>query len=423
MIAAEVKLWGTRIGVVSVDDQSPFCFFRYDPAFLASGISPSPVKMPLTNEVYQFKTLPLTTFKGLPGLLADILPDRYGNALIDAWLAAEGRPPESLNIIERLCYVGTRGMGALEIYPQTDRFLNKTETIQIEHLVQLSNEILNLKKEQIVHTTDNIKDLIKVGTSAGGARAKAIIAYNEQTGEIKSGQINAGKGFTYWLLKLDGIDQETSMYTRIEYAYYLMAKEAKIDMTESRLLINNGRYHFMTKRFDRKELTNGTIEKVHMQTLGSLIHVDYNEPGIVSYEEVVRIMNQLGCKRVDYEQFFRRMVFNVMSRNQDDHVKNISFLMDKKGQWSLSPAYDMTYAYNPTGKWTSMHQMSIGGKRSNIQLTDIMKSAEAMRITQTQAVIMVNEVKQSLMRWSEFAQRASIDHHVISKIYQEFNFI
>ncbi len=421
MIAAEVKLWGTRIGAVSVDEHSPYCFFKYDPDFLKSGISPSPIMMPLSDEIFQFKTLPMETFHGLPGLLADVLPDRFGNALINAWLAKEGRSPESFNVIERLCYVGKRGMGAIEIFPDQTRSFNRVEEIEVDRLVELCNEILSQKEKTYVSLKEDMNELIKVGTSAGGARAKAVIAYNETTGVIKSGQIDAGKGFAYWLLKLDGVDQkEETAYTRIEYAYYIMAREAKITMSESRLLLKSGRYHFMTRRFDRSVLPDGTVEKRHMQTLGALVHVDYNEPGLFSYEEAAQTMAKLNVKKKDFEQFFRYMVFNVMAQNCDDHVKNISFLMDREGQWSLSPAYDLTYAYNPLGKWASMHQMSINGKRSLITREDLLKAAQSMRVSEALALSIIDDVKQALLKWPLFAKEAFLDEKTIQEKTKSF---
>lgn len=421
MKVAEVKLWKTRIGVVSIDEDSPFCAFKYDKEFIMSGINISPIMMPLSNAIYQFKTLDLDSFKGLPGLLSDSLPDRYGNAIIDAWLVANGRTLESFNIIERLCYIGTRGMGALEFFPNQNKELSESEEIEIQQLIELSNKILNQKNSISAKDKDELEDIIKVGTSAGGARAKAIIAYNEKTGAIKSGQIDPGKGYTYWLLKLDGVDQkEETSHTRIEYAYYLMAKEAKINMSESRLLNIDNHYHFMTKRFDRVILPDGSIDKVHMQTLGALVHIDYNDPGIMSYEEVTHTMYKLGLNLSDNEQFFRRMVFNVMSRNQDDHVKNISFLMDRTGKWSLSPAYDITYSFNPNGKWTSVHQMLINGKKSNIGKKDLLKSAHSMKIKESKALNILNDVKNALLKWKEFAKEAYLDDQTIESLEKTF---
>ena len=421
MIVAEVKLWKTRIGVIAIDDDSPYCTFKYDSDFVNSSINVSPIMMPLSDTIYQFKTLSLESFRGLPGLVSDSLPDRYGNAIIDAWLVAEGRTIESFNIIERLCYIGTRGMGALEFFPETNRKHDDYDEIEISKLVELSNQILNSKENISVKDSDGFKEIIEVGTSAGGARAKAIIAYNEETGVIKSGQINAGVGYTYWILKLDGVDQkEATSHTRIEYAYYLMAKEAKINMSESRLLKLDGYYHFMTKRFDRIQLKDGSMDKVHMQTLGALMHRDYNEPGTLSYEGTVQTMHKLGIKQSDSEQFFRRMVFNVMARNQDDHVKNISFLMNRKGEWSLSPAYDVTYSFNPKGKWTAVHQMLINGKTSNIGKDDLLQSAHSMRIKAKKALEIIDEVNSALLRWEEFANEAYLEVDTISAIKNSF---
>jgi HipA-like C-terminal domain./HipA-like N-terminal domain. len=421
MIVAEVKLWKTRIGVVAIDDDSPYCTFKYDMDFINSGINVSPIMMPLSDTIYQFKTLSLESFKGLPGLISDSLPDRFGNAIIDAWLAANGRTVESFSIIERLCYIGTRGMGALEFFPDTNSANDNSDEVEISKLVELSNQILNHKETISKEDKDNFKDIIKVGTSAGGARAKAIIAYNEDTGVIKSGQINAGIGFTYWILKLDGVDQkEETSHTRIEYAYYLMAKEAKINMSESKLMKSDGYYHFMTKRFDRINLENGSMDKVHMQTLGALMHRDYNEPGTLSYEEAAQAMHKLGIKQSDTEQFFRRMVFNVMSRNQDDHVKNISFLMNRAGEWSLSPAYDVTYAYNPEGRWTAVHQMLINGKTSDINKDDLLQSAHSMRIKENRALEVISEVNGALLKWEEFANEAYLEIETINAIKNSF---
>ena len=421
MIAAEVRMWGSVIGTVSVDLETNYCSFRYNDEFLSSGIQVSPIMMPLSNEIYEFRTLPLNTFFGLPGLLSDALPDRYGNAIIDAWLVANGRTLDSFTVIERLCYIGKRGMGALEFYPDKYRVQNKIEEIEVNQLIELSNKILNKREEITSKDKNDLDDIIKVGTSAGGARAKAIIAYNEKTGIIKSGQIDAGKGFSYWILKLDGVDQqEETSFTRIEYAYYLMALDAGIYMSESRLLEKDGYYHFMTKRFDRVIDAKGKMEKLHMQTLGSLTHVDYNDPGLVSYESVTQVMYQLGMNISDNEQFFRRMVFNVITRNQDDHVKNISFLMNKKGVWSLSPAYDITYSYNPLGRWTSTHQMLVNGKRSDFTHHDLVQSGKAMKLKEKRINEIINEVKKVVGNWSFYALKAKLSQDTIDTIKNTF---
>ncbi len=420
MIVAEVKLWGRTIGVVAKIDESDYCTFRYEPSFISSGIELSPIMMPLSNQIYEFRTLSLKTFKGLPGLLADSLPDKYGNAIINAWLTSEGRSLDSFTIIERLCYIGSRGMGALEFYPAQNKEFEKTEEIELEKLIELSRGVLQHKKDVFIGDKSNYDDIIKVGTSAGGARAKAIIAYNEKSGVIKSGQINAGKDFSYWILKLDGVENESTPYTRIEFAYYLMAVSAGIEMMESRLLERDGRYHFMTKRFDRILKKDGSMEKVHMQTLGSISHTDYNEPGLLSYEETTQLMYQMGMDVDTNEEFFRRMVFNVMSRNQDDHVKNISFLMNKSGEWSLSPAYDMTYAFNPEGEWTSKHQMIINGKREDIEKVDLISSATVMKIKKKRAEEIIKSVEQSIRKWHLYAEEASLPNEVIKRIESSF---
>lgn len=421
MTVAEVRLWGKRIAAVSIDEDSPYVYFKYDEAFVNSDINLSPIMMPLSNEIYQFKTLNTTTFKGLPGLLSDSLPDRYGDKIINAWLDSQGRSIDSFNIIERLCYVGKRGMGALEYYPTKHNEFNAVEDIELDNLVKLSNEIINAKEDVVVKQEDELEEIIKVGTSAGGARAKAIIAYNEKTKVIKSGQIDAGKGFSYWLLKLDGVDQkEEKSFTRREYAYYLMAIDAKIRMAESRLIKKSGYYHFMTKRFDRTVNSNGKMEKLHMQTLGALAHVDYNEPGVMSYERATDMMYMMGIKLSENKQFFRRMVFNVMARNQDDHVKNISFLMNKKGEWSLSPAYDITYAFNPKGIWTLSHQMTINGKDHDFTIDDMLASAKKMKIKVEDANTIINDVRSSLLRWDTFANQAFLDKVETSYIKKQF---
>ena len=421
MKVGEVRLWGRRIGAVSIEDDSPYAYFKYDDAFIRSGIELSPIMMPLSQEIFQFKTLPLSTFKGLPGLLADSLPDKYGNTIINAWLASQGRSVDSFNIVERLCYVGKRGMGALEYHPTKHSELSEVDDVDLDRLVKLSNEIINAKEATVANQEDELEEIIKVGTSAGGARAKAIIAYNEKTGVIKSGQIDAGKDFTYWLLKLDGIDQiEESTFTRREYAYYLMALDAKIIMNESRLFEKDGYYHFMTKRFDRVANAHGKMEKVHMQTLSAVAHVDYNEPGLMSYERATDIMYMMGMKLSENKKLYRRMVFNVMARNQDDHVKNISFLMNKKGEWSLSPAYDMTFAYNPEGKWTSNHQMTINGKLHDFTMDDMLKAAENMKVNIEDAKTIISDVREALMKWESFARKATLRKKDIDFIKKQF---
>lgn len=425
MTAAEVWLWGTKIGTVSFDDSTGFGAFEYDPAFLLSGIEVSPITMPLSGRVYSFPELERKSFHGLPGLLADSLPDKFGNAVIDAWLQAQGRSPETFNPVERLCYTGRRGIGALEYVPATGPSATETESIEIANLVQLASDILQSREDLHIAMGPNaMQEIIRVGTSAGGARAKAIIAWNETTGDIRSGQIDVGKGYGYWLIKFDGVSKngdkegdDAPEYTKIEYAYHLMAKHAGIIMSECRLYEENGRYHFMTRRFDRNAETG---DKLHMQSLGGMAHFDFNQPGAYSYEQAARVMRQIGISMKEISQFYRRMIFNILARNQDDHVKNISFLMDRSGHWSLSPAYDITYAYNPDGMWTGSHQMSTNGKRDFFTLEDLLASAKNMGIKKAEAQRIISEVQDSLRHWEQFAQEAALKEKTTLEISRQF---
>lgn len=415
---AEVSLWGSRIAAVLFDETRATAEFQYDPEFVKSSIQVSPVTMPLSDRIYTFPELPFSTFHGLPGLLSDSLPDKFGNRLIDEWLARQGREPNSLNPVERLCYIGRRGMGALEFRPDTGQNSAESKKIQLEPLVRLASEILTKRSTFDIHyekespDSGAMKQILSVGTSAGGARAKAIIAWNEKTKEIRSGQVPAGEGFGYWILKFDGVSgnkdkeiEDPKDYGIIEYAYYLMAIDSGIEMSECKLLEENGRHHFLTKRFDRRE----NYEKIHMQSLGALAHFDYNSPGAYSYEQAFRIMrNQLGLSNAEIESLFRRMAFNIVARNQDDHVKNIAFLMDKAGRWSLSPAFDITFSYNPGGEWTNQHQMSMNGKRNNFRREDFKECGKTALLKRGRATEILDEVIQSVKRWSKFAEKAGV---------------
>jgi serine/threonine-protein kinase HipA len=414
---AEVKLWGRTIGAVSLAEGDDVAAFEYDPAFVQSGIEISPIAMPLFRRIYTFPELPGKTFYGLPGLLADSLPDKFGNVLIDAWLAREGRTPASFNAVERLCYTGERGMGALEFQPAIGPGTKQATQIEIDRLVELASEILMHRNNLSASFTDTNKEqamteILRVGTSAGGARAKAVIAWNPSTCEVRSGQVAARKGFEYWILKFDGVSgnrdkelEDPKGYGVIEYAYSLMAKAAGITMSECRLFEENGRRHFMSRRFDR--LAGG--EKLHMQSLCALAHYDYNMAGAYSYEQALLVMRRLGLSMESIEEQFRRMVFNVMARNQDDHVKNIAFLMSKSGAWSLAPAFDMTYSYNPAGTWTATHQMTINGKRDNFTLDDFRACAKTASMKRGRAEKIAGEVRQSVSRWKDFADDVGVD--------------
>ena len=420
---AEVKLWGRTIGAVSFED-SDTTSFQYTPEFAGSGIEVSPITMPLGDSIYQFPELPRNSFHGLPGLLADSLPDKFGNALIDAWLATQGRAPDSFNSVERLCYTGSRGMGALEFIPSIGPLQNAATKIDIDSLVQLASEVLSQRNNLNVTfqedtAANTLTDILRVGTSAGGARAKAVIAWDPKTHEVRSGQVKAGDGFEYWLLKFDGVtgnkDKELDDpqgYGAIEYAYNQMALDAGITMSECRLLEENGRRHFMTKRFDRFD--GG--DKLHMQSLCGLAHFDFNAAGAYSYEQALLTIRQLKLPMAAVEEQFRRMVFNILARNQDDHVKNIAFLMNKKGLWSLAPAFDMTYSYNPSGAWTSAHQMTMNGKRDGFTLEDFKACADAGSLKRGRAKSIINEVRKAVVRWPEFAAIALVSDDWIKKI-------
>ena len=425
MTAAEVRLWGTRIGVVVFDDTTGLGSFEYDTDFTRSGIEVSPVMMPLSRRVYSFPELNRSSFHGLPGLLSDSLPDKFGNAVINAWLRSQGRAPESFDPVERLCYTGNRGMGALEFIPARGPSDKERDAIHVERLVELADQILNERESMhITESDDAVREIIRVGTSAGGARAKAVIAWNEETGDIRSGQIDAGSGYGYWLMKFDGVsgngDKEGSdseQHTRIEYAYYLMAADAGLDMSKCRIYKENGRHHFLTRRFDRDAETG---DKIHMQSLGGIAHFDFNMAGAYSYEQAAAVMRRLRLGNNEISQFYRRMVFNVLARNQDDHVKNISFLMDRKGRWSLAPAYDVTYAYNPDGMWTGAHQMTINGKRTGIERKDIADAGRSMGVRASESAAVIEEIGSVLCKWRDYAEQAELNESFAESIASHF---
>ncbi|KWV54868.1 toxin HipA [Rhizobium altiplani] len=425
---ASVVLWGREIAAVSWIPDLGHAVFQYDPEFAGSGIELSPLVMPLGPDPYSFPALPRTTFKGLPGMLADALPDKYGDRLINAWLAEEGRTPDSFNPVERLCYVGTRGMGALEFKPALMGSNQKVRRIEVANLVRLANLVLNQKAslEGIPGGKNDlaaIDDILRVGTSAGGARAKAILAWNEATGEFRHGQIDAGDGFEHWLMKFDGIDTNRDKeepdpqgFGLIEYAYYLMATAAGIDMMPCRLHHEGGRSHFMTRRFDRPVDAKGVTHKLHMQSLCALQHFDFNDPRGYSYEQAILTIRQLGLSALALEQQFVRAVFNIVARNQDDHVKNIAFLMNQAGEWKLSPAFDVNYSYNPGGEWTGQHQMSLNGKRDGFISEDLLAFAGNASIKPARAKALVANIRDVVSNWPRYASQAGVDDDTIRKI-------
>ncbi len=415
MIAtAFVNIWNKRAGAVSWDADSRLGYFEYAPSFIANNWEMAPLKMPLTRaagQVFSFAELrDNNTFKGLPGLLADVLPDRYGNALINAWLATNGRPADSLNPIELLCFIGKRGMGALEFEPVEPKATGNAVKIELDNLIQIAQEILSGRQQFNTNLSAGeekaLVDILKIGTSAGGARAKAVVAFNPVTREIRSGQADAPKGFSHWLLKFDGVADSqlgtATDYGRVEMAYHLMAVKAGIEMMECRLLEENGRAHFMTRRFDRE----GSNGKLHVQSFCAMAHYDFNNIQAYSYEQLFETMRAMLLPYGDAEQLYRRMVFNVMARNCDDHTKNFAFVMDQSGTWKLAPAYDVCHAYRPGSAWVSQHSLSINGKRQNITREDLLVVAKKMNIKKVPAII--NQVKEAVSRWNTFAAETNV---------------
>jgi serine/threonine-protein kinase HipA len=424
MTVAAVTLWGARIAAVSIDAPGRYATFQYDPAFVRSGIQLAPVRMPLRAQPYSFPGLPQDAFSGLPGLLADSLPDRWGTALIDAWLASQGRDRSSFDVVQRLCYVGTRGVGALEFQPAREPEAPAGEDLHLDALVRLAGEVLAERAQFVAELSENpqeeaMKAILAIGSSAGGARPKAFIAYNDATGQVRSGQVAVGEGFRHWLLKFDGVSRagdhglaDPQGWGAVEYAYSRMARAAGVEMTECRLLEEHGRRHFMTRRFDRPDGGG----KLHMQTVGALEHVSYNEPGTYSYEQVLLLIRRLGLGTPVVEQQFRRMVFNVVARNQDDHVKNIAFLMDREGAWSLAPAYDVIWAWEPGNLWLDSHQMSINGKRDGFTVADLRAVGDLGGLKRGRAEAILAEVSAAVARWREIAEEAGIEEATATRI-------
>lgn len=410
---AKVKMFGMNVGTVRWDSSYEVARFEYDAQFAGKGIEPSPLMMPVQQgRIYSFGNLNRETFNGLPGMLADSLPDTYGRALFDKWLTLTGRTVG--NPIETLCFLGQRCMGALEFEPATGP-TSADMKIEIDSLVEVAKEALS-KKEEFGANLDvdrkaAIAEILRLGTSAGGQRAKAIIAYNKDTGEVRSGQVPAPEGFDYYLIKLDGVSaeagfKETENFGRLEYSFSLLAKECGIEMTDCSLIEENGRAHFLAKRFDR---ANG--EKIHMQTLCGIAHYDFRLRRAYSYEQTFNVMRRLRLPYSQAEEMFLRMVFNVVIRNQDDHTKNISFLMDKTGKWTLSPAYDIGFAYNPKGSWTDTHQMSINGKFDDITRQDLLVCAAANNIKNAAEII--DKVCETTAKWPEMAKNCGVPQEMI----------
>lgn len=418
MNVAHVKIWGEIVGAVAWDEQTGYATFEYDSGFRQKAWELAPLKMPVggINNLYSFpelrkdKNAVYDTFKGLPGLLADALPDRYGTQLINLWLAQQGRPQDSMNPVEMLCFIGTRGMGALEFEPAMPKETKRAFSFEMASLVDIAQKMLN-QKETFSTNLDKdeeqaVMQMLKIGTSAGGARPKAVIAWNEKTGEVRSGQTKAPKGFEHWLIKLDGVSEvqlgATKGYGRVEMAYYNMATACGVVMMPCRLLEENDRAHFMTKRFDRE----GGEQKHHIQTFCALKHFDYNSINSFSYEQLFQCMRELKLSYADAEQMFRRMVFNVIARNCDDHTKNFSFLLKQGRQWELAPAYDVCHAYRPGSEWVSQHALSVNGKRSNIIKADLLVIGDSIRCKK--AADIIDEINDNVQQWSIFAKEADV---------------
>lgn len=413
--AAEVRIWDRTAGAVVWDPERGLASFEYDPGFLGLGLNLSPLRMPADRTrggqtVFTFPSLPRETFMGLPGMLVDSLPDNFGNRIIDQWLAGRGRSPEDFSPVERLCYTGSRGMGALEFEPVISAPLDRSVPVEVEELVELARKVIEDRGAFSTGIEEDpagaMLDIIRVGTSAGGNRPKAVIALNDTTGEIRSGQVAAPPQFDYWILKFDGVKDlalgDPAGYGRIEYAYSFMARAAGITMAECRLLEEGDRAHFMTRRFDR--LPGGG--KLHMHSLCGMAHFDFNAPGSSSYEQAFQVMRELRLPYGDAEQQYRRMVFNVIARNQDDHTKNIAFVMDREGRWSLSPAFDLTWAFSPEGRFTRSHQMTIGRKRDGFTFEDLASVGREMSIKSAGSII--REITEVISEWPAFAKKANV---------------
>jgi len=421
---ANVKIWNTPVGSVAWNPSTEIGSFEFEKSFSDTQWDLAPIAMPLEdtkNRIFRFTELRNNnTFKGLPGLLADALPDKYGNALIDEWLTRQGRVSGSLNPVEMLCFIGKRGMGALEFEPPEPKTTNTATKLEVSELVQVANDILSGRTKFSTHLTANdekgLLDIFKIGTSAGGARAKAVIAYNLDTGEVRSGQADAPKNFTHWLIKFDGVNDTqfgaSLGYGRVEMAYHLMAKDAEIEMTECRLFEENGRAHFMTRRFDR-EPGQG---RLHVQSFCAMRHFDFNDINSYSYEQLFETLRLLALPYPQAEQVFRRMVFNVVARNCDDHTKNFSFIMDKSGTWKLSPAFDVCHSYRPGSAWVSQQSLSVNGKRKNISRNDLLAVAKQMNIKKADSII--SQINDTVQNWEIYAEQVHVSHELTHAIRQ-----
>ena len=430
MTTATVSLWGTTVGYIALGANETFARFEYDPEFVNRGIELAPLVMPLkARHIYQFTELAPHTFHGVPGLIADSLPDKYGNQLINVWLARTGRTADSFNAVDRLCYTGSRGMGALEFEPAHSEMTPDDRPLNIQELTELASMAFASKESLQTQLTDDrgdegLLDILSVGTSAGGARAKAVIAFNPETREVRSGQLNLPEGYEHWLIKFDGVElsgdwgiADPAGYGLLEYTYYLVAQQCDIVMKECRLFSENGRHHFMTKRFDR----DIAGKKHFMQTFGALNHFDYYNSGQYSYEQLFMTMKQLGISKKSMEQQFRRAVFNVVGCNQDDHVKNFSFTMDRRGQWGITPAYDLCHSHGSA--FTRFHQLSLNGKTTDFTLNDLKSLAEYAGLKQGSDRRILEQTIDAFSQWHTLAETYHVPKPIVDHVQKTLRLV
>ena len=424
----EVRMWSRRVGAVAPDPSLDCYAFAYDPAWKRTNIEVAPLTMPLADgrEVFAFPALPKPTYFGLPALLADAIPDDFGNALIDAWMATKGIDKSSITALDRLAYMGQRGMGALEFRPERGSHKESATPIALKQLVEEARRLVqgNFSLENEAKTA--LANIVRVGTSAGGARAKAVILWNPKTNEVRSGQFDAAPGFEHWMLKFDGVGKDKELgtgegYGRIEYAYSLMAKAAGIVMFPCRLLEENDRAHFMTRRFDRDVTSEGQTRKHHLQTLCAMNDLDFRQRGTHAYAQLFLTMAKLDLGDEAMSQAFRRMAFNVMARNCDDHTKNFAFLLKQGGSWELAPSYDITHAYNPQGEWTYQHLMSVNGKFEGITRDDLLEDGDRFSVRKPREILA--EVRSAVENWAEFASQAGLDASMRDRVARDFQLV
>lgn len=424
----KVNYSGGLVGAVSFDTDKGYGAFEYDSAFIRRGVELSPITMPLSTQIYSFPALGYETFKGLPGLVADSLPDDFGNAVLNAWIATLGKSPSDITPLKRLQYTGKRGMGALEYAPVIQqKSLNASQEIEIASLVSIAQEVLDNRKTFAVslpsegeEDREAMLSLLSVGMSAGGARPKAVVAFNDDFTQVRSGQVNVPEGFTHCLMKFDGVSEQNKNqetfgdplgYGAMEFVYYQMAKSSGIDMMPCRLLPEGNRRHFVTQRFDR----NGN-DKIHVQTVNGLAHIDYKQPGSYSYAELINLARTLGVSATDATSLLKRMVFNIVARNHDDHSKNFAFML-VENKWTLAPAYDLAYSYKPGSKWVNSHWMSLNGKRDDFTREDIYSLQNLSRnFTKKKIDQIIDETIEHVSTWPTLAKESDVPKRLIEDI-------